>query len=149
MQTATTRSKMWRNLNTREAYRQIKIVSVHVCYPMLQDCSMPSAIRNVKMAKKRRRRRKKKSKYFTLFEPCTVIYLCNNNQQNAHILHSSFNLIIVSSTCFEHPSVHPQADLYMQFYGISLMRPYKQSGVWQDVLDNVTNVHLVGSYYTN
>jgi hypothetical protein len=29
------------------------------------------------------------------------------------------NLIIVPSTCFEHPSVHPQVDLYMQFYGIS------------------------------
>jgi len=24
----------------------------------------------------------------------------------------------VSSTYFEHPSVHPQKDLYMQFYGI-------------------------------
>jgi len=28
-------------------------------------------------------------------------------------------LVIVSTTCFEHPSVHPQEDLYMQFYGIS------------------------------
>jgi len=27
----------------------------------------------------------------------------------------------VSSTCFEHPSVRPQAELYMQFYGISFM----------------------------
>jgi hypothetical protein len=25
--------------------------------------------------------------------------------------------------------------LYMQFYGISFMHPYKQSGRWQDVLD--------------
>jgi len=25
----------------------------------------------------------------------------------------------VSSTCFGHPRVHPQEDLYMQFYGIS------------------------------
>ena len=25
----------------------------------------------------------------------------------------------MSSTCFEHPSVHPQEDLYMQFCGIS------------------------------
>jgi len=33
----------------------------------------------------------------------------------------------VSSTCFEHPSVHPQEDLYMQFYCISIMRPYNQS----------------------
>ena len=31
------------------------------------------------------------------------------------------NLIIVSSTCFEHPSVHPQEDLYMQSYVISFM----------------------------
>jgi len=40
-------------------------------------------------------------------------------------------LIIVSSTCFEHPSVHPQEDLYMLFYGISFTHPYKQSGPWQ------------------
>jgi len=37
----------------------------------------------------------------------------------------------VTSTCFEHPSVHPQEDLYMKFYDISFMRPYKQSGRWQ------------------
>ena len=41
----------------------------------------------------------------------------------------------MSSTCFEHPSVYPQDDLYMRFYGISLMHLYKQSGRWQDVLD--------------
>ena len=41
----------------------------------------------------------------------------------------------MSSTCFEHPSVHLQEDLYMQFYGISFIHPYKQSGQWQDVLD--------------
>jgi len=41
----------------------------------------------------------------------------------------------VSSTCFERPSVHPQEDLYIQFYGISFMRPYKQSGRWHNVLD--------------
>jgi len=41
----------------------------------------------------------------------------------------------VYSTCFEHPSVHPQEDLYMQFYRTSFMHPYKQSGRWQDVLD--------------
>jgi hypothetical protein len=29
-----------------------------------------------------------------------------------------FNLITVSSTCFEEPNVHPQKDLYMQLYGI-------------------------------
>jgi len=34
-------------------------------------------------------------------------------------------LIIVSSTCFEHPSVHPQEDLYI----------------------NVKSMHFVGSYY--
>jgi hypothetical protein len=37
-------------------------------------------------------------------------------------------LTIVSSTCFEHPSVHSQDDLYTQFYSISFMLPYKQSG---------------------
>ena len=41
----------------------------------------------------------------------------------------------MSSTCFDHPSVHPQEDLYMQFYGISFMHPFKQSGRWQEVLD--------------
>jgi len=30
----------------------------------------------------------------------------------------------VSSTCFEHPSVHLQKDFYTQFYGISFMDPY-------------------------
>jgi len=45
----------------------------------------------------------------------------------------------VCLTCFEHPSVHPQEDLYMQFYGISFMHPYKQSGQWQDVLDTDFN----------
>jgi len=30
----------------------------------------------------------------------------------------------VSATCFEHPSVHPQEDLYMQFNGISFMHPW-------------------------
>jgi len=46
--------------------------------------------------------------------------------------------MILSSTCFEQPSVHPQEDLYMQFYGISFMHPYKQSGRWQDVFDTQT-----------
>jgi hypothetical protein len=41
----------------------------------------------------------------------------------------------VFSIGFENPSVHPQEDLYMQFYGISFMHPYKQSRRWQDVLD--------------
>ena len=57
-----------------------------------------------------------------------MIYLCNKNQQNARFLHQCFNLIILPWTCFEHPSVHLQEDLYMQFYGISFIRPYKQSG---------------------
>ena len=34
----------------------------------------------------------------------------------------------MSSTCVEHASVHPQEDLYVQFYGITFMHPYKQSG---------------------
>ena len=38
--------------------------------------------------------------------------------KNTHIFYLCFDLIIVSSTCFDHPSVHPQEDLYMQFYGI-------------------------------
>ena len=45
------------------------------------------------------------------------------------------NLIVFSSTCFEHPSIRPQEDLYMQFYGISFMHPYNQSGRCQDVFD--------------
>jgi len=44
----------------------------------------------------------------------------------------------LSSTCFEHPSVHPQEDLYMQFYGISFMHRYKHSGRWNDVQDAAT-----------
>jgi len=41
----------------------------------------------------------------------------------------------VSSTYFEHPSVHFQEDLYMQFYGTSFMHPYKQYDRWKDVLN--------------
>jgi len=44
---------------------------------------------------------------------------CNKNQQNSHIYINV--LILVSSTCFEHPSVHPQEELYIQFYDISFM----------------------------
>jgi len=51
---------------------------------------------------------------------------------NVHILHLCYNLIIMPSTSFEHPSVHPQEDLHMQLYGISFMHPYKQSGRWWD-----------------
>ena len=62
---------------------------------------------------------------------CIVIYRAlwytyGIRTKKCTILRQSFNLIIVSSTCFEHPSVHPQEDLYMQCYGISFMRPYKQ-----------------------
>jgi len=32
-------------------------------------------------------------------------------------------------------NVHPQEDLYMQFYGISFIHPYEQSSRWKDVLD--------------
>ena len=44
-------------------------------------------------------------------------------------------LIIVPSTCFEHSSVHPQEE--MQFYCISFVYPYKQSGRCQDVFHSV------------
>jgi len=45
-------------------------------------------------------------------------------------MHASYiNVLITeSSTCFENPSVHPQEDLQVKFYGISFMHPYKQSG---------------------
>ena len=36
--------------------------------------------------------------------------LCNKNQQMYTFYIKCFDLIIVSSTCFEHPSVHPQED---------------------------------------
>jgi len=62
-----------------------------------------------------------KENNFTFFEPCIVSLLRNKDQQNAQILLLIINLIIESSTCFEHPSVHPQENLYMQFYGISVM----------------------------
>jgi len=53
-----------------------------------------------------------------------LFYLCNENQQNPHFYVNVFNLIIVSSRYFENPSVHPQEDLYMQFYCISFMYIY-------------------------
>jgi len=37
-----------------------------------------------------------------------------------------------SSTCFEHPSVHTQEDLYTKLYGISFMLRCKQYGGWQE-----------------
>jgi len=50
-----------------------------------------------------------------------AVYLptCNKNQQNAHIYINV--LILVSSIRFDHPSVHPQEELYMQFFYISFM----------------------------
>jgi hypothetical protein len=48
------------------------------------------------------------------FELCIVIYLCNKNQQNAHFLHLCFNHGVFNM--FGTSSVHPQEDLYMQFY---------------------------------
>jgi len=38
-----------------------------------------------------------------------------------------------NTTNIKNPSVYFQEDLHMQFYGISFMHPYKQSGRWQDV----------------
>jgi len=46
--------------------------------------------------------------------------LLTENQQNAHFV-LMFYLIIVSTAFFEHPNVHPQEELYMQFCGISYM----------------------------
>ena len=54
-------------------------------------------------------------------------YETRTNKMYTFYIH---DLIILSSTCFEHPSVYPQEDLYMQFYGISFMHPYKQPGRW-------------------
>ena len=59
---------------------------------------------------------------------------CSKNQKNAQFLHQCFNLIVMSSKYFEHLSVHPQEDFYMQVYGISFIHPYKHSGQCQDVL---------------
>jgi len=47
------------------------------------------------------------------------------------MMHGQKN-IKLSSTCFEHSSVHPQEDLHMRFYVIYFKRP-KQSGRWQDL----------------
>jgi hypothetical protein len=41
---------------------------------------------------------------------------CNKNQQKCTLLRYYFNLIIISSTGFEHPNVHPQEDWYIQEY---------------------------------
>jgi len=64
---------------------------------------------------------------FTFFEPCIEMYIRSKNQQNAQFLRHCFHLIVMSSTHFEHLSVHPQEDLYMQVYGISFERAHKHS----------------------
>jgi hypothetical protein len=63
----------------------------------------------------------------------------NTNQQKAHFYINV--LIIVSSTCFEHSSVHPQEDLYIHFLGTSFMHPYEQSGWWQAHKHSSTSCH--------
>ena len=47
----------------------------------------------------------------------------------------------MSSTCFEHPGVHHQEDLYMLFYATSFMNPCKQCGRWQGVPSEGTSCH--------
>ena len=42
--------------------------------------------------------------------------------------------------CFKQPSVHPQEDLYLQFYGIFYIHPSKQSDRCRDVFDAVSNI---------
>jgi len=54
--------------------------------------------------------------YRVLWYTCVIWH---NKMRNIYT-----NLIIVSSTGLEHPSVHPQGDSYKQFYGISIMHPY-------------------------
>ena len=51
------------------------------------------------------------------------------------------DLIQLSSACFEQPSVHPQEDLYMQFFGIfsctrisSLVNPDINQIQWNHVI---------------
>ena len=43
-------------------------------------------------------------------------YVIRTNKRT--LLQQLFNFIMLSSTCFEQPSVHPQEDLCMQLYGI-------------------------------
>jgi len=53
--------------------------------------------------------------YLRCLWKCALLFAYVIRTNKMH--NSCFNLIIVSSTCFERPSVHPQEDLYMQFYG--------------------------------
>ena len=54
-----------------------------------------------------------------------------------HTIFINYLILLYCPISFEHSSVHPEEDLYMQFYGISVMRPYQQSGRWQDVFDTL------------
>jgi len=60
---------------------------------------------------------------FTFSEQYNVIYKCKKNQENAHLFYQRFNSTVLSSTCFEHPSVHHQengANSFMVFYRTSI-----------------------------
>jgi hypothetical protein len=50
-------------------------------------------------------------------------------------MHGHVNVKKKSSSCFEHPSVHPQEYLYTQVLWYFFMRPYKQSGRCREVFD--------------
>ena len=65
------------------------------------------------------------------------IYVIKTKTIHIFYIKFSFNLITMCSTCFELPSVHPQEELYMQFYGISFLYPYKQSCLWQVVFNRL------------
>jgi hypothetical protein len=45
----------------------------------------------------------------------------------------------VSSTCFEHPSVFPQDDLYLKFLGVSFMQTFKHLG-FVNLSDSTSNL---------
>ena len=78
-----------------------------------------------------------------------VLKLCTggNNKNNCYMVHGhKSTLIIVSSTCFEHPSVHPQEDLYMKFYmgaDKSLARPWKETNYSDQDLQHYTKTYGV------
>ena len=54
---------------------------------------------------------------FVVFETCIVVYICNKNEQNAHFF-SNYLIQLYCLDMFRTTSVHPQENLYMQFYGI-------------------------------
>jgi len=58
-----------------------------------------------------------------VFVPCVEIYLCNVNQQNAHLLNECFNSILCVLYMFRTLRVHHQEDnLYMQVVLVSAHR---------------------------